>query len=86
MALTDKPDKRDGNGSRSAYLKWPALVVTNAIKIAGLYVGVHEALQDTPDSKVLVFAAFMMAGAQISEEVLMTFLGSFFGRNDRDRK
>jgi hypothetical protein len=55
------------------------LVVTNIIKIGGLYVGVHAALAVTPNPITLAFAAFMMAGAQVSETAIMTFIERFFG-------
>lgn len=55
------------------------LVVTNLIKIAGLYVGVRSAIQPSPNAVVLAFAAFMMAGAQLSETTILALITRFFG-------
>lgn len=56
-----------------------ALITTNLTKLAGLVIGLHEALT-TKDPTVMAFAAFMMAGAKVSETVLLTFIDRFFGR------
>jgi hypothetical protein len=55
-----------------------ALAVTNATKIAGLYVGVRAALMPTPSAVVLAFSAFMMAGAQLSETTILALIDRFF--------
>lgn len=49
------------------------LLVTNLIKLAGVVVAVNEAFT-TRDAVVLATAAFMMAGAQASENVLLAVL------------
>ena len=63
--------------------RFVTLVVTNATKIAGLYVGVRAALMPTPSAVVLAFSAFMMAGAQLSESTILALIDRFFGT---DRK
>lgn len=60
------------------FLRILALIVTNCIKVAGLYVGVRAAVAPTPNAVVLAFAAFMMAGAQMSETTAMAFVERFF--------
>jgi hypothetical protein len=55
--------------------------LTNLIKLAGLAIAVNElVLRTEPRSIGLAVAAFMMAGAQISEEVLVGFIDNFLGR------
>lgn len=58
-----------------------ALVVTNTIKLAGLYVGVHELFvhSDHPNAIVLAYSAFLVAGGQLSETTIMGFIDKFFG-------
>lgn len=56
-----------------------ALIITNLTKVGGLIIGIHEALT-ARDPAVMAFAAFMMAGARVSETVLLTFIDRFFGR------
>lgn len=57
----------------------PALFVTNVIKVSGLVIAIHEAFTNR-DPVVLGLAAFMLAGAQISEELVIAFINSFFGK------
>lgn len=59
--------------------KLSTLVVTNGIKLGGLYLAVREGVQETVSPSVLALAAFMMAGAQGLENFLLRFL-------DRDGK
>lgn len=62
------------------------LIVTNLIKLAGLVLAVDEVLvQPQPRALVLGVAAFMMAGAQFSEEAVLLALGRFFGASASDR-
>lgn len=57
-----------------------ALVVTNAIKISGLVLALNEVFgQPSPRTVELLVAAFMMTGAQISEEVVLGMASRFFG-------
>jgi len=57
------------------------LLVTNLTKLAGVAVGVYEGIsQAQPRASVLLFAAFMAAGAQFSEGFLLAFLDRLFGR------
>lgn len=61
-----------------------ALLVTNITKVAGLYVGVKAATHTPADAVTLAFAAFMMAGAQVSETVVIGLIERFFGvRHDK---
>lgn len=56
-----------------------ALLVTNAIKVGGLYVAVKTASETTPNAITIGLAAFMMAGAQVSEETILGLVGRMFG-------
>jgi hypothetical protein len=57
------------------------LIVTNVIKVAGLYIGVRTFAHspDHPDAIALAYSAFMMAGAQVSETAVIRFIERFFG-------
>lgn len=56
------------------------LLVTNAIKLAGVYVAVHEIVsQATPRALELGVAVFMMTGAQVTEEAILNLAGKMFG-------
>ena len=72
------------SGPSRAATRGAALVVTNMTKIAGLVIVVNEALLRT-DARptVLALAAFMMAGAQFSEQMVLSAIDRFFGRGDR---
>lgn len=57
-----------------------ALLVTNAIKLGGLYVAIHTAATEANPNVVLIgAAAFMMAGAQVTEEQILKLIGRMFG-------
>lgn len=56
-----------------------ALVVTNLIKVAGLILAIKAAFSKTqPPALEFALAAFMMAGAQLSEQAIMALLGKLF--------
>ena len=57
------------------------LVITNVTKVAGLWVGIRAATGPDPQKEALTmaFAAFMMAGATLSERVVIAFIERFFG-------
>lgn len=56
------------------------LTVTNVIKLTGLLIGYKAATAtDRPDAVTLAFAAFMMAGAQVGENAVLSFAEKFFG-------
>ena len=63
----------------SHWQRTAAIVVTNSIKVGGLVLGLHEAFT-TKTPTVMAFAAFMMAGARVSETVLLRAIDRFFGR------
>lgn len=65
--------------------RFVTLVVTNIIKIAGLYVGLRAAFQPTPSAVVLAYSAFMMAGAQLSETTLLALIERFFGVKGKEQ-
>jgi hypothetical protein len=58
------------------------LVITNLTKIAGLVVGIHEALA-TGRSSVLIFAAFLIAGGQLSETALLSLIDRVLGSSGK---
>lgn len=55
------------------------LVVTNAIKIGGLVVGLYQAFQPHPNAVTILLAGFMMMGAQGIEQAALSFIERFFG-------
>jgi hypothetical protein len=55
------------------------LVVTNAIKLGGLYVGVKAGTRAPAELGVMGWSAFAMAGAQVSETFVLSALDRFFG-------
>jgi hypothetical protein len=63
-------------------LRRGTLIVTNVIKLAGLVVAINELVlrsQLRPLSAGI--AVFMMAGAQVSESVLLAAIDRFLGRS-----
>lgn len=58
------------------------IVVTNCIKLGGLYVGVHTIVttHGVPDPVELAYSALLVAGGQVSERAVIAFLDRFFGR------
>lgn len=67
--------------SLEAVSRFVALVVTNIIKLAGVYVGVHEIAVHSagPNALVLGYSALMLAGGQLSETTILALIGRFFG-------
>lgn len=56
------------------------LALTNLTKLAGLVVAFNEAVLRTElRPSVIALAAFMMAGAQVSETLLVSAIERFFG-------
>jgi hypothetical protein len=56
------------------------LIVTNAVKVGGLLVVLNEAFnKPQPRTVDIAVAAFMMAGAQISEEAILNLVSRMFG-------
>jgi hypothetical protein len=55
------------------------LIITNLFKLAGLGIAVREVLRPDRDAAVLALSAFMMSGAQLSEEFLLGIIERFLG-------
>lgn len=56
-----------------------ALAVTNLIKLAGLVIALEEIFgRARPDTISMAVAAFMMAGAQLSEDVILNLVSKMF--------
>ena len=55
-----------------------ALTITNAIKVAGVYLVVRAAAHPPIDPLVLATTAFMMSGAQVSEAAVLRMIARFF--------
>ena len=63
------------------------LCVTNAIKLVGLYVMVHEvATQPQPRLVEIAAALFMMTGAEVSEEAIVKLVNRMFGLHGEDER
>lgn len=72
MAVTN------GNGSAA---RGVTLILTNLTKLGGLAVAINEAIFRTDVRPgVLAVSAFMMAGAQISEAVLLAVIDRTLGQ------
>jgi hypothetical protein len=56
-----------------------ALLVSNAIKLGGLYVALKTVSGPAPSAVTIGLAAFMMAGAQISEDTILNLVDRMFG-------
>ena len=57
------------------------LILTNTIKLGGLVIAINEAIIRTQlRPAALAEAAFMMAGAQISESVVLNLIDHFMGK------
>lgn len=54
------------------------------MKLGGIVLGLHEGFQAAPDSRVIALAALMLAGAQISETVLLAVLERVFGTKEKE--
>lgn len=76
--MTDTEPQRDRVASLGRLL---TLLVSNAIKIVGVWVGLKAATAARPDAVVLAFAAFMMAGAQFSENMVLGIVDRMFGKS-----
>jgi hypothetical protein len=62
------------------------LALTNLTKLAGLIIAVNEALlRAEVRPTALALAAFMMAGAQLSENAVLAALDRFFGAPRDDK-
>lgn len=55
------------------------LIITNSVKVLGLLIAVREVLRPQRDEAVLALAAFMMSGAQLSEELFLGIIERFLG-------
>ena len=68
-------EQHETNGG---FIRGLTLLITNAIKIAGLLIVLKEvfspSLPDPSRAEVLAIAAFMMAGAQLSESLILAGL------------
>lgn len=58
------------------------LLLTTGLKIAGGVIAVNEAFT-TKDAVVIVLAAFMMAGAQVSESLVLSVIDRFLGQEPK---
>lgn len=63
------------------------LALTNLTKLAGLVIAVNEALvRSQVRPTALAVAAFMMAGAQLSENAVLAALDRFFGTVSKEER
>jgi hypothetical protein len=80
MNLPARPPEEKPSASPA---RGATLLVTNATKLTGLVLAINEAVIRTElRPSVLAVAAFMMAGAQVSEGVILAMIDRFLGRND----
>lgn len=64
--------------------KFATFAFANVAKGVGLYIGAHEALQNThsPNNSVLALAALFFFGVQAAEGVVLRVIDRFFGVGD----
>ena len=70
-------------------LKQLTLVVSNAIKLGGLYLVIKAGSHPPVDPLELALSAFMMSGAQLTEDKALKVLSSWLGTGgskDEDAK
>lgn len=59
------------------------LLVTNAIKLGGLYLALRTAITEPQPNVVQIGeACFMMAGAQVTEDAILRLVGRMFGAHE----
>ena len=75
------PEPSTGRTSRAV-----TLVTTNVIKLSGLGVALNELfLRPSARTSVIALAAFMMAGAQLSEQAVLAALDRLLGHPERNQ-
>jgi hypothetical protein len=80
----ERREQQEAFDQQQQGLKGSTLFITNMIKLAGLVFAVNELLIRGEMRPIAVgVAALCMAGAQVSEDVLLGIIDSFFGRKDR---
>lgn len=62
------------------------LIVTNVIKLVGLYVGVKAGTKSPVDAVAMGWSAFAMAGAQLSETTILLLIDRFLGTQGSSQK
>lgn len=70
--------KNNGSEARRVAMRF-SLFVTNIIKIGGLVIAIDELTKLQPSPLFMALAAFMMAGAQVSEATIVKLVGGLFG-------
>lgn len=58
------------------------LIISNVIKLGGLFVAIKAISTPPIDPFELVLAGFMMSGAQASEQAVLRIINSFLGREE----
>ena len=83
---TPQPDPAPRQPAPLRLLRVLTLLVSNAIKLGGLYITVHEiATQPQPRLSVIAVALFMMSGAEVSEDTVITLVSRMFGAHTEHR-
>lgn len=62
------------------------MLLSFAIKLGGLYIALSTFSAAQPNAVIVALAAFMMAGAEISEDTILNLVGRMFGRPASDEK
>lgn len=66
-------------GSPGRVGQWVTLLVTNGVKVTGIVIAVKAAFSQTPPQPLEYgLAAFMVAGAQLSEETILKLFARMF--------
>lgn len=78
------PNLDNGNSSKTYQIaKSVALLITNSIKLGGLIVAMYEVFtQPQPPAIAIALAAFMMAGAQVSEDAVINIFAKMFSSEE----
>lgn len=71
------------NSSRlERFFRQLTLIISNVVKLGGLFLALKAAASPPVDPFELALSAFMMSGAQVSEQAVLRMINSFLGREE----
>lgn len=75
---------RSQTGRAAQAGRFLTLLVTNCIKLGGVYLVLRAVVTEAQPSVVqMTVACFMMTGAQVSEDVVLRLVGRMFGAHEQ---
>jgi hypothetical protein len=72
-------------GSKERTAQRSTLIVTNLTKLAGIVIGLHAGLDQSPDWRVIALAGLMVSGGQLSETFVLSVIDRIFGSQEGGR-